>query len=309
MKRAIGSKLSLRQRALVELVWGCCRLIGAMPHWLRYGVLQETIYFIVYKCLRYRVKVVTENLRNSFPDLPIERIRKIRRAFYRNLSEIFISTVSQAGMSDDDCRRHVRVKNLDALLAELRGRDALLSTAHFGCWEYDSYLALYTRQLYVAAVYHPLENKVIDAVYMRLRRRRNIRLIPMKEIIRYYIDHRLPAEAPGQRIGIGLIADQNPPLRPNSHWFRFLNQDTVFFDGIEKMALKFHMPVYFCDQRRLRRGYYELEFIRLYDGEECVAPNEITERYVRRLETIITAEPGMWLWSHRRWKHRRPQCP
>lgn len=76
----------------------------------------------------------------------------------------------------------------------------------------------------------------------------------MKEIIRYYIDHRLPAGAPGQRIGIGLIADQNPPLRPNSHWFRFLNQDTVFFDGIEKMALKFHMPVYFCRQRRLREG-------------------------------------------------------
>ena len=161
----------------------------------------------------------------------------------------------------------------------------------------------------MAAVYHPLENKVIDAVYMRLRRRRNIRLIPMKEIIRYYIDHRLPAGAPGQRIGIGLIADQNPPLRPNSHWFRFLNQDTVFFDGIEKMALKFHMPVYFCRQRRLRRGYYELEFLRLYDGVEQVAPNEVTERYVRQLESDIVADPGMWLWSHRRWKHRRPQCP
>ena len=61
------------------------------------------------------------------------------------------------------------------------------------------------------------------------------------------------------------------------------------------MALKFHMPVYFCRQRRLRRGYYELEFLRLYDGVEQVAPNEVTERYV--------------LWSHRRWKHRRPQCP
>ena len=53
---------------MASLVWGCCRLIGAMPHWLRYYVLQDTIYFIVYKCLRYRVGVVTENLRNSFPD-------------------------------------------------------------------------------------------------------------------------------------------------------------------------------------------------------------------------------------------------
>ena len=118
----------------------------------------------------------------------------------------------------------------------------------------------------------------------------------------------LPADAPGQRIGIGLIADQNPPLRPNSHWFRFLNQDTVFFDGIEKMALKFHMPVYFCRQRRLRRGFYELEFVKLYDGEERVEPNEITGRYVRQLEQDIMADPGMWLWSHRRWKHHRTEC-
>lgn len=293
---------------MVSVVWGLCWLIGAMPYWLRYYVLQDTIYFIVYKCLRYRVGVVTENLRNSFPDLPVAEIKRIRRSFYHNLSEIFISTVSQACMSDDECRRRVRVKNLDELLAELRGRDSLLSTAHFGCWEYDSFLALYTGQLYIAAVYHPLENKVIDAVYMRLRRRRNIRLIPMKEIIRYYIDHRLPDGVRGQRIGIGLIADQNPPLRPNSHWFRFLNQDTVFFDGIEKMALKFHMPVYFCSQHRLRRGYYELEFVRLYDGVEPVAPNEITERYVRLLEKDIVAHPEMWLWSHRRWKHRRPEC-
>lgn len=291
---------------MVNLVWGFCWLIGAMPHWLRYYVLQEIIYVVVYKCLRYRVRVVNDNLRNSFPDRTEAEIRRIRRSFYRNLSEVFISTVSQARMSDDDCRRHVRVKNLDALLADLRGRDALLSTAHFGCWEYDSFLALYTDEHYVAAVYHPLENPVIDEVFMRLRHRRNIRLIRMKEIIRYYIDHRLPAGASGQRIGIGLIADQNPPLRPNSCWHRFLNQDTVFFDGMEKMALKFRMPVYFCSQRRLRRGYYELEFIRLYDGVEPVAPNEVTERYVRRLEEDIAADPGMWLWSHRRWKHRRP---
>ena len=59
---------------MASLVWGCCRLIGAMPHWLRYYVLQDTIYFIVYKCLRYRVGVVTENLRNSFPDRPMAEI-------------------------------------------------------------------------------------------------------------------------------------------------------------------------------------------------------------------------------------------
>ncbi len=36
-----------------------------------------------------------------------------------------------------------------------------------------------------------------------------------------------------------------------------------------------------------------------------VAEYEITERYVRRLEAMICAHPGLWMWSHRRWKHKR----
>lgn len=202
----------------------------------------------------------------------------------------------------------MRVRNLDEVLSDLRGRDALLSTAHFGCWEYDSFLALYTGDHYVAAVY-PSARKQGD-------RRRLPAAAPAAQHPPHPDEgdhpllHRPPAarRCARQRIGIGLIADQNPPLRPNSHWFRFLRQDTVFFDGIEKMALKFRMPVYFCSQRRLRRGYYELEFRRLYDGEEAVPPNEITERYVRQLEKDIEAHPELWLWSHRRWKHRRPSC-
>ena len=40
-------------------------------------------------------------------------------------------------------------------------------------------------------------------------------------------------------------------------------------------------------------------------GEEEVAELEITERYIRVLEREICAAPHLWLWSHRRWKHKK----
>ena len=289
---------------MASLVWGCCRLIGAMPHWLRYYVLQDTIYFIVYKCLRYRVGVVTENLRNSFPDRPMAEIKRIRRSFYHNLSEIFISTVSQAAMSDDDCRRRVRVKNLDEVLSDLRGRDALLSTAHFGCWEYCSYWGLYERSQMLVAVYHPLRSKVMEELYRRLRNYENSMTVSMKESLRFYLRNRTGGIA-GKHLVMGLIADQNPPRRPDSRWFRFLNQDTIFFDGGEKLALRCNLPVYFVKMNRLRRGRYEMSFELIYDGKEEVAEYEITQRYVRKLERMICECPELWMWSHRRWKHKR----
>ena len=289
---------------MASLVWGCCRLIGAMPHWLRYYVLQDTIYFIVYKCLRYRVGVVTENLRNSFPDRPMAEIKRIRRSFYHNLSEIFISTVSQAAMSDDDCRRRVRVKNLDEVLSDLRGRDALLSTAHFGCWEYCSYWGLYERSQMLVAVYHPLRSKVMERLYQRLRNYENSMTVAMKDSLRFYLRNR-ERGIEGKNLVMGLIADQNPPRRPDSHWFRFLNQDTIFFDGGEKLALRCNLPVYFVRMERLQRGRYQMSFEPIYDGVEEVAEYEITERYVRRLEAMICEHPELWMWSHRRWKHKR----
>ena len=289
---------------MASLVWGCCRLIGAMPHWLRYYVLQDTIYFIVYKCLRYRVGVVTENLRNSFPDRPMAEIKRIRRSFYHNLSEIFISTVSQAAMSDDDCRRRVRVKNLDEVLSDLRGRDALLSTAHFGCWEYCSYWGLYERSQMLVAVYHPLRSKVMERLYQRLRNYENSMTVAMKDSLRFYLRNR-ERGIEGKNLVMGLIADQNPPRRPDSHWFRFLNQDTIFFDGGEKLALRCNLPVYFVRMERLQRGRYQMSFEPIYDGVEEVAEYEITERYVRRLEAMIREHPELWMWSHRRWKHKR----
>ena len=104
---------------------------------------------------------------------------------------------------------------------------------------------------------------------------------------------------------MGLIADQNPPRRPDSHWFRFLNQDTIFFDGGEKLALRCNLPVYFVRMERLQRGRYQMSFDPIYDGVEEVAEYEITERYVRRLEAMICEHPELWMWSHRRWKHKR----
>lgn len=48
-----------------------------------------------------------------------------------------------------------------------------------------------------------------------------------------------------------------------------------------------------------------MSFEPIYDGVEEVAEYEITERYVRRLEAMICEHPELWMWSHRRWKHKR----
>lgn len=294
-------KMTFLQRMQLETLWCLCRGFAVLPYWFRYYVVENIVFFVLYYCLRYRMKVVKENLRNSFPEKGSLELLRIRRKFYRTLAEIFIDTVSLARARAQEMIRFPNAAEQSAVTA---GRDWIAMMAHFGCWEYGSFWGLCDPTQVIVAVYHPLRSVVMEELYQRLRRRHNTMTVAMNDCLRFYLRHREQG-IDGKNIAIGLIADQNPPRRPDSHWFRFLDQDTLFFDGGEKLAVKCSLPVYFTRVDRVRRGYYEMTFEQIYDGTEPVAEYEITERYVRRLEAMIRTRPELWMWSHRRWKHKR----
>ncbi|WP_281717108.1 lysophospholipid acyltransferase family protein [Alistipes senegalensis] len=298
------TELTPMQRIGLEALWLGARVFAAMPYWFKYYVVENLIFVLLRYCLRYRMKVVKTNLRNSFPEKDERELAVIRRRFYRTLAEIFVDTINLAGLTPEKGRSLLTVKGLEEQKERVGGRDWIAMTAHFGCWEYCSFWGLYDPTQIVVAVYHPLRSRIVEAFYQRLRNGDYATTVAMKESLRFYLRNRARGIG-GRNLVMGLIADQNPPRRPDSRWFRFLNQDTIFFDGGEKLALRCQLPVYFVKMERLRRGRYEMSFELIYDGKEEVAEYEITQRYVRMLEAEIRRRPELWMWSHRRWKHKR----
>ena len=298
------TELTPMQRIGLEALWLGARVFAAMPYWFKYYVVENLIFVLLRYCLRYRMKVVKTNLRNSFPEKDERELAVIRRRFYRTLAEIFVDTINLAGLTPEKGRSLLTVKGLEEQKERVGGRDWIAMTAHFGCWEYCSFWGLYDPTQIVVAVYHPLRSRIVEAFYQRLRNGDYATTVAMKESLRFYLRNRAGGIG-GRNLVMGLIADQNPPRRPDSRWFRFLNQDTIFFDGGEKLALRCNLPVYFVKMNRLRRGRYEMSFELIYDGKEEVAEYEITRRYVRKLERMICECPELWMWSHRRWKHKR----
>jgi KDO2-lipid IV(A) lauroyltransferase len=87
----------------------------------------------------------------------------------------------------------------------------------------------------------------------------------------------------------------------------FLHQDTPVFLGTEKIAKKLKYPVIYITVKRPKRGFYTIHSTLLFDHPEQTSENEISEIHTRQLEKDIREQPEIWLWSHRRWKHKRPQ--
>ena len=298
------TELTPMQRIGLEALWLGARVFAAMPYWFKYYVVENLIFVLLRYCLRYRMKVVKTNLRNSFPEKDERELAVIRRRFYRTLAEIFVDTINLAGLTPEKGRSLLTVQGLEEQKERVGGRDWIAMTAHFGCWEYCSFWGLYDPTQIVVAVYHPLRSRIVEAFYQRLRNGDYATTVAMKESLRFYLRNRARGIG-GRNLVMGLIADQNPPRRPDSRWFRFLKPQTIFFDGGEKLALRCQLPVYFVKMERLRRGRYEMSFELIYDGKEEVAEYEITQRYVRMLEAEIRRRPELWMWSHRRWKHKR----
>lgn len=286
------------------LLWGCMRLLALLPYCIRYYVLQEIIAFVFRDLLRYRRRLIIRQLTDSFPEKTEKEIRTLCRKYYSTLAEMVVNTISMAGISDAEREARATVHGKGCVCGCDMGKDIVVLTSHLGFWEYYTAPAMRMRRthdLYVA--YHPVQNRAVDDFFIRIRSMKQCTPIPSSQVLRSFIEF---DRTQGRNLILGLVSDQNAkPYSDTPHWFRFLNHDTIFFNGGERIALKYRLPVFYEELERVRRGYYRCSYRMIYDGVESVEENEITERYVRCLEESIRRNPEMWMWSHNRWKFTR----
>lgn len=276
-----------------------CSTLGYMPRWIRHGILQRFIYILL-RVIRYRYGVMRSNISLSFPDKSPKEIKQIIRGSYNTLAEVIIDTICLAGAKRRGDLNHVTWVNVDEHKGRIKGRDWIAMASHYGCWEYFPLWSLVDSDTHFMGVYHPLKNAIFEHFYRRLRNfSPNYHQVTMQDTVRHYIKNR----SADRGITLGLISDQTPNLRADTEWFDFLNRKTAFIDGSEKLAMRFHIPIYFVHVERIRAGHYAIRFDELYDGTEDVEPNEITRRYAAALESMIKSNPELWMWSHKRWKH------
>jgi KDO2-lipid IV(A) lauroyltransferase len=264
-------------------------------------VFSDIVYFILYYLIGYRKKVVWQNLKNSFPQKTDEEIDRTRKKFYHYFCDLFIEFIKALTISKKSIVARCKFTPEGmAVLNTLAGKNKsiLLVMGHFGNWEWagQSFSLLCRHRLYV--IYHQLGNKHFNDAMTRLRSRFGTGVIEMKRTYKEMLSHKNILNA------TVFLADQTPQP-DNAYWMTFLNQDTPVFKGTEVIAKKLGLPVVYANVTRLKRGYYEMHLELLVEFPADTADGEITEMHTKRLEQDIIAMPETWLWSHRRWKHKR----
>jgi KDO2-lipid IV(A) lauroyltransferase len=274
-------------------------LFSFIPYRLLYA-FSDFLFFIIYYIVRYRKDVVLSNIRNSFPEKNEEQVNLIARQFYHHFTDIFIESLKSFTMTEEAVIK--RCKFIDTELIDSffkKGQPVICVAGHYGNWEWAGIAAGKQMLHKPVGFYKPLSNPYVDRYIQKTRVRGRSRLASIEktsETFKADWD-----ETPA----FYMVADQSPSSPRLAYWIDFLNQETAVLHGPEKYSRVHNLPVFFACVKKIKRGYYTVEFRLLEANPEKTKTGELTTRYMKMLESIIRDQPQYYLWSHRRWKLKR----
>lgn len=274
--------------------------------WLPFRVLyliSDVFYLVLRYIFKYRFKVITENLKFAFPEKSETERNRIRNRFYRHFCDMFFESIKLYSISDNEMGKRVVIKGTDMANTLFNDGQSVIALAlHHNNWEWTSFVQSKLKH-HILSIYNPIRgNNAMEKFLTHNREKWGSECIPVHKTARTVVERNIK----GQLTGLWLAADQTPPSS-SKFWTVFLNRETPFFSGPEKIAASMNQPVFFQHTKKTGRGKYIIEYTLLFEHPKEVEQKDILLAYIRKAEEIIRQEPEYYLWSHRRWKHKRPE--
>ena len=282
----------------------CTAALSRLPLSVHYWCADWLLFPLMYHIVRYRRRLVRKNIEKAFPDKTGKERRQIAKAFYHQFCDTIVETIYGFRCPDEEMRQRVVFENMDEvnrLVSQAGG--GIFMLAHLGNWEWMASVQQWVSPgVTELNVYRQLKNKSMDRLMLAVRAKRGGACVEKQRILREIIKYR----AEKKPVTIGLISDQKPRPEVTRTWNTFLHQETGWLDGGEMLGKKFGYPVFYAYITRTNRGYYRTQLKTISAEPKNTEEGEITKAYAQLLEQNILEQPQLWLWTHNRWKWKRP---
>lgn len=290
----------MKENILYTLYYCIFKTIALCPLRILY-VLSDLVYFVLYHCIKYRLPIVRENLRTSFPDKSDTELRKVEKGFYRHLSDTMVETIKLLHISRKELEKRIVIEGAD-LVEEIAKREhpVILFIAHLGNWEWVPEVQFHYKEPKISGeVYKEQHDAAFNRLMKKIRSRYPSLMIPQENVYRDL----LSLHQNNKSFIIGFIADHRSNSSVSHNHVQFLNHNTPVTIGAEKIGDKIGAEYLYLEIMKPSRGHYNFTFKKLTPSADNT---EIpyTTAYYKQLENNIITQPEIWLWSHRRWLYK-----
>ena len=283
----------------MNFLFGIALFFSRLPLKILY-LFSDIIFFVMYYVVGYRKKVVIENLTKSFPEKSDQEIKSIAKKFYINFADYIVETFKSFTISNTELRVRVQHINQDVFReAHDEGKNMILLAGHVFNWEWYTALTSIVPQENSYPVYRKVQNGFWEEKIKNIRNRFGNQSLEARDVIRHIF--RNPND--GNSIYM-FVADQTPHVADVSYGLNFLNQKTPAFIGYDKLATRMDLAFVYCDMKKVKRGFYQVNYFRIEPDGDKFTDFEVVKKFHKMLENSLHKNPDNYLWSHRRWKYQ-----
>lgn len=274
------------------------KLISRLPLGFLY-LFSDFFFLLNHYIIGYRKKVVLENLRNSFPEKSDKELKQIEKKFFKNFFDYMVETFKALTISETELRVRMQHINQDLFHeAKAEGKNIIFLAGHVFNWEWITALAKILPQENSHPVYRKVNSSFWNDQIVKVRNRFGNKSLEDKEVLRHIL--RNPNNGNSTYM---FVADQSPEIQNVDQGLKFLNQMTPVFIGYDKLATRMDLAFIYCEMKKVKRGYYQINYHRIYPDDEKFREYEVVKKFHHLLNDTVTKRPDNYLWTHRRWKH------
>ncbi len=268
-------------------------------------LLSDFLFVLIYHVVRYRRRLVDENLSVCFPAKDEAWRKATGRRFYRNFADYIVETLKLLHISDEEIESRIVFDGMDVIDRLVQeGRSVAVYFSHTGNWEWATSMTLHTARrpgdgVEYCQVYRPLRNRAFDRLMLDIRSRLGSLSFAKNRVLRDLVNLRRR----GMVSVTGFMSDQKPSHGDPTVVTVFLNRPTAFISGTESLAQRLGLAAVYWDTEKSARGRYRITCRLLADDVAALPHGELTRMYAANLQETILRNPPIWLWTHNRWKN------
>ena len=220
------------------------------------------------------------------------------------MCDMFLEMIKTMSISRAEIEKRYVFKNLDVYKnLEKEEKSVAILCAHYASYDWAVSMNYHINFTGVG-IYKKIANPYFDKLVKRIRSKFQAELITTKETIPAIFNN-----FRNKKLCVyGFASDQSPKPTAAHHWADFMGHYVPVHTGAEMLAKKFNMNVVFLRTKKVKRGHYEATFQVLSQDAKNVPNYEITDEFLKLVEQQIIEAPEFYLWTHKRWKHKKEKA-